>query len=829
MEARDLPVYQQRDRILDALKDHQVVVVESPTGSGKTTQIPIILHEAGYTQRGIVGITQPRRIAAVSVSQYIARQLKRDDGFAAYKMRFDDQTTPETRLKVMTDGILLQEMKGNDLLPGYSVMMVDEAHERSLNIDFVIGLLKRLLEMRPDFRVIVSSATINAEIFSEYFNGCPVVRIDTMSYPVDVRYKPPKLRDNPEEMNAHIVRLIEAHVREGVGGDVLVFLSGERVIKDCVTQLYGSEVHEQLHILPLYGRLSKEEQDSVFPPAPPGKTKVVVATNIAETSITIDGITAVFDPGMAKLNFYNPRTYTSALIEQPISKAAANQRKGRAGRTRPGVCTRLYTQEEFERRPLFTTEEIYRTDLSEVVLRMAELGIRDFESFDFISSPGARAIAGAVDTLRLLGALDEERELTDIGRMMTEFPLIPRHSRIIVEAIREYPEVIDEVLTAASFLTTNSPFLLPQGEELEARRAHHSFRDDFGDFISYLKMLDAYQRAKKRDAFCERLYLDPRVMSEINGVKEQLSEIVTNLGVPIGYGGSIADYLTAVATGLVQFVCVADGRGVYQSLTAQQIRIHPESGMFRRDPEFIVAGEIVRTSRMYARSVSPLDPAWLPRISPQLKPMVYGPPSTPSGGRGEPRRKEGKRDTSMTVTIGVRVFPLQRGKKGKKVARIPWDQLKRELDAERVHVHPQFRELRGVLLVGDRELMPGERLSTILRAAPLIDPTERVTDYGAKRSYDVYSERPTICRLLSEILAVTRLRKSGNALGFLTLRTDNQGRYWFRPTKRFSVAVVDSLGALESLVDDISEDTEGVCVDAVNATYRRLNDALAQM
>ena len=413
----------------------------------------------------MIGVTQPRRIAAVSVSSFVARQLGEEiPGTVGYKMRFYDETTPDTRIKVMTDGILLQEIKNDQYLRDYSIVMVDEAHERSLNIDFVLGLLKRALELRDDLRVIVSSATINADVFSQYFDSCPIVRIETEMYPVQIIYDDPRVSNVKKQaaaeadrkgyrINARAERemVYDARIDRVVGivqrvmeedepvGDMLVFLSGEQMIKDCMTRLYALPMREKLYILPLYGRLSKEEQDAVFPPTPAGKTKIVLATNIAETSITIDGITVVIDSGLAKTNFYNPRTYTSSLVEGPISKASANQRRGRAGRTRPGRCYRMYSKQDFEDRPLFQEDEIYRTDLSEVVLRMAELGIRDFEHFDFISPPGVGNILGAIETLRLVDALDDDRRLTRIGEQMAVFPLLPRHSRIIVEAVHRYP------------------------------------------------------------------------------------------------------------------------------------------------------------------------------------------------------------------------------------------------------------------------------------------------------------------------------------------------------------------------------------------------------
>ncbi|MCL2793621.1 MAG: ATP-dependent RNA helicase, partial [Spirochaetaceae bacterium] len=496
MEPHKLPVYQQKEKILEVLKNNQVIVVESPTGSGKTTQLPLILHEAGYSRLGVIGVTQPRRIAAISVCDYIAKQLGTNvPGLVGYKMRFHDMTSNETIVKIMTDGILLQEIKTDAMLSKYSCIIVDEAHERSLNIDFIMGLLKTVIEARPEFKVIISSATINTAIFSEYFGRCHVVNIDSIVYPVGIIYDPIADKNEDDAIILKIKTIIERIIAEKREGDILLFLSGEKQIKDCINLLNNSIYRKKMVILPLYGRLSKEEQERVFIETPSGKVKIVVATNIAETSVTIDKITSVIDSGLAKINSYNPITFTSSLLESTISKASCNQRKGRAGRTAPGVCYRLYTKDDYETRPLYTKEEIYRTDLSEVVLRMAEIGIRDFESFDFISSPGRQGIHGAVETLKMLGAINNDNSLTNIGSIMVTFPLLPRLSRIIVEAILSYPSVLEETILAATFLSTNSPFLMPQGEEFEARKAHQRFSDPDGDFISYIKVFKAYTEA----------------------------------------------------------------------------------------------------------------------------------------------------------------------------------------------------------------------------------------------------------------------------------------------------------------------------------------------
>ena len=463
--AASLPVARQSHEILEQLAPSPAIVVESPTGSGKTTQLPRILYAAGYAANGRIGVTQPRRIAAVSVTDFVRAQLAADGSdaaIAAYKMRFEDTTDDRTRLKIMTDGVLLQELKHDRLLSEYAVLMVDEAHERSLTIDFVLGLLKGVLAQRSDFKVIVSSATINAEVFAEYFDGCPIVRIDTPVHPVRIRYRPFQPSGDPEQLLASVEQIVLEIHRAGKPGDVLIFLSGERDIRAALAALAARRESRSWHLLPLYARLSRAEQARVFDDFP-GRRKIVLATNIAETSVTIPGIGFVIDSGLAKINSYNTRTLTSALTEQPISHASCNQRRGRAGRTGPGACYRLYSEQSYRQRPLFELEEIHRTDLSEVVLRMAELEITEFEEFDFLSSPGRERVANAVELLGMLEALDEERRLTAAGRLMVQFPILPRHARIIVEAIRRYPEVLEETLIATAFLSVVEPLRIARG------------------------------------------------------------------------------------------------------------------------------------------------------------------------------------------------------------------------------------------------------------------------------------------------------------------------------------------------------------------------------
>ncbi len=820
-----LPVYQQKEKILSALAENQVIVVESPTGSGKTTQIPLILHEAGFTKKGIVGVTQPRRIAAVSVSEFIARQLGTPmPGTVGYKMRFEDKTEPSTVIKIMTDGILLQEMKGDPDLSRYSTIIVDEAHERSLNIDFILGLLKGILARRPELRVIVSSATINAEVFSEYFDGCPVVTIDAPMFPVEIVYDPPERETDPEAMLDKIAEVAARIIRSGRKGDILIFLQGELAIKDCVSMLRGMDREDALEVLPLYGRLSHEEQQRVFLDFP-GKRKVIVSTNITETSVTIDGVVFVLDSGLAKINYYSPKTFTESLIETPVSKASCNQRRGRAGRTAPGVCYRLYSRKDYETRPLYTLEEIHRTDLSEVVLRMAELGIEDFESFDFLSPPSRDGITGAVETLRLLDALDGENGLTETGRMMCMFPILPKHARAIVEAIRAYPDVLADVIVAATFLSVNSPFLLPAGEELEARKAHHSFRDPLGDFVSYLRIFDAFVLARDRERFCERYYLDLRIMNEIESITHQLEEIVSALGVPIGTGGSMEDYLSAVSRGLIQFVCVRTGKGSYRSLTADRIGIHPGSLMFRENPQYIVAGEIVRTTRMYARSVSPLKKQQLARISPVLhESLVKGVPF-----EAEKKEEEKKRDFTNQIKIGGTVFPIRILKGGKKTVFMDWDALKPLLNESKPPAFQGIRNLRGVILWEGREICSGMKLGAIISLAPQMRPERGVwEDWPSKQTFRFKSDARELAGSLHRLLTLCPMKESSKRLGFLTLYTDGKGSYWFRSEKSLNTARLESLASLESLADEEGEEWGAEEREKIARLYGELDTAIGK-
>lgn len=846
IDYKKLPVYEQKERILETLKSNQVIVVQSPTGSGKTTQLPVILYEAGYSQGGMIAVTQPRRIAALSVSEFIAKQLHTTyPGLVGYKMRFEDKTDQSTKIKIMTDGILLQELKLDPWLSKYSVIMVDEAHERSLNIDFVLGLLKRILAERKEFKVIVSSATMNAEAFSEYFDGCPIVTIDTITYPVAMIYDPPAISAGTSTDAAStaliekICNTVERILDNKEKGGILIFLPGEKIIKDCMIALNHSSFAKKIFTLPLYGRLPKDEQENVFKKPPAGRKKIILSTNIAETSVTIADITTVIDSGLAKMNFYNPRTFTSSLTETTVSKASCNQRRGRAGRTCEGTCYRLYTRKDFDTRQMYTTEEIYRTDLSEVVLQMADLGIKDFYGFDFISPPGREGIIGAVDTLNMLGALSPDNTLSSIGKLMAAFPLEPRISRIIVEAVMRFPGVLEEALIAASFLSANSPFVLPPGEEMDARKAHHAFRDMHGDFVSYLNIFTAFKSAKNKTKFCERNYLDERIMLEIENIDLQLQEIVSAMKIPLTGGGSRTDYLCCIGAGMIQFVCVRAGRDNYRSVTADHICIHPGSVMFRQDPLYIVAGEIVRTSRMFAMSVSPLTKSVLEQISPSLPEQLES--AKGSKGRLEKLskdyeelagKKKGKFEKEIgklkkdedIISFGGEIFAVKKVK-GKRQAFLPYESFIRAARSEK-NIN-ELPNVKGKIVYSNGfTLLEGEKLGLILRLVRALDLSPLANEaWGRKENISIAQKggAENLLKLIPNIMRIAVAKAKSKEYGFICLFTDGSGTYYFKVSRGFSTALNESLSSLETLADEKDLPFTNEDRERLNKIYRFLH------
>ena len=612
MSDKSLPIWTKEEELLSALEKHSVVVIISPTGTGKTTQVPKMLLEAGYANRGkVIGVTQPRRIAATSVSRRVAEERQVVLGEeVGYKIRFDDQTCPDTELKFMTDGILLMEAQSDPMLSKYSVIIVDEAHERSVNIDFTLGLLNTLAlgKRSRDLKVVVMSATMRPKFFSDYFGGAPVIEATAPIFPIDTQYMPPKSSD-PDGTVEAVVRAVRRIHRDEGEGDVLVFLSGAQLIRDSVKKLRASHIASELEVLPLYGRLSYEEQQRVFDRFP-NKRKVVVATNIAESSITIDGVRFVVDSGVVKVNNFRPSSGISQLREQLCSQASIEQRRGRCGRTGPGVCYRLYREEDIPMRAPFQESEIRRSDLSEVMLRLAGLGIGHVKSFPFPERPGGRDVRAALRLLQMIDALDERFRLTKIGKTLLGFPLQPRIGRMIMEAAHHAPYVMDEVIIVAAFLSADHPYVMaPTREEEDMRRS--VFEDQFGhrlgDSLVDIRVFRAFLKASNPEKFCDRWHLDLKSMEELVRVHEQLTDIAKDQGYEVKSGGDPSHVVRCIAHAYPRFIFQRTGRRKYSNSAVNHVQIHPGSTLFHDLPDYIVAGEVMETSRIFARKASVLD------------------------------------------------------------------------------------------------------------------------------------------------------------------------------------------------------------------------------
>ncbi|QOV92487.1 ATP-dependent RNA helicase HrpA [Humisphaera borealis] len=535
----ELPVVQRREDIKKAIAENQVVVLCGETGSGKTTQLPKILLELGRGVTGMIGHTQPRRIAARSVAMRIASELKSQLGHAVgYKVRFNDQTRRETYVKLMTDGILLAEAQADRFLNAYDTIIIDEAHERSLNIDFLLGLLKTLLPRRPELKLIITSATIDPQRFATHFGEqgkpAPILEISGRTYPVEVRYRALDDDTDPDSedlaIEDAIVQAAGELAAEGPG-DMLVFLAGEREIRETAEALRKHHPAET-EILPLFSRLNADEQMKVFQPHQ--RRRIVLATNVAETSLTVPGIRYVIDPGLARMSRYNARTKVQRLPIERISQASADQRKGRCGRVGPGVCVRLYSEEDFASRPVYTDPEILRTNLSAVILQMKAFGLGNVQDFPFIEPPDYRAVRDGYATLHELGAIDDRNELTQLGHQLARLPVDPRLGRMVLAAIHE--DCLEEVLVIASALAIQDPRERPMEKAAEADTAHAPFRDPQSDFLGFLRLWDAFHDRQKHLSgsklrkWCQASFVSYVRMREWHDVHSQLKEIVGELG-----------------------------------------------------------------------------------------------------------------------------------------------------------------------------------------------------------------------------------------------------------------------------------------------------------
>ncbi len=665
----ELPISQRRDDLLTAIADNQVLVVAGETGSGKSTQLPKLCLELGRGVEGLIGHTQPRRIAARTIAERIASELDEPLGeTVGYTVRFSDSVGPRTRLRLMTDGILLAEIPRSRTLDGYDTIIIDEAHERSLNIDFILGYLKQLLPRRPDLKVIITSATIDTERFSEHFDSAPVIEVSGRSYPVDTRYRPLDDPDgiDPLDETEGIADAVSSLWREQ-SGDILVFCSGEREIRDAADAVAGLKL-PGAEVLPLYARLSAAEQQRVF--RAHDRRRVVIATNVAETSVTVPGIRAVVDVGTARISRYSNRTKVQRLPIEKISQASADQRAGRCGRVGPGICVRLYAEDDYDARPPFTEPEIQRTNLASVILQMASLRLGPVADFPFVDRPDPRSIADGVDVLVELDALDPAKEgrkgwLTPLGRRLARLPVDPRYGRMLLEAADN--NCLDEVTIIVAGLSIQDPRERPAEKRQLADDAHKRFADDDSDFLAYLNLWDyltSARRERSRNQFrrmCRREYLHYVRITEWQDIHTQLRQVTRELklgpqrGSKGRSGARSRDHRTdrglrdaihrSILVGLLSQVGVKEtkerggrggrsnddrGRGrrrpEYLGPRSTKFAIAPGSALSSEAPNWIMAAELVETSRLWARVAARVDPDWIEELAAHLATYSYGEP-----------------------------------------------------------------------------------------------------------------------------------------------------------------------------------------------------------
>jgi ATP-dependent RNA helicase HrpA len=622
----ELPLTGRKDEILAAVRDHQVVVVAGETGSGKTTQLPKICLELGRGTAGLIGHTQPRRLAARTVAERIAEELDTPLGeVVGYQVRFTARVGDRTRVKLMTDGILLAEIAQDRLLRRYDTLIIDEAHERSLNIDFILGYLRRLLPRRPDLKVVITSATIDVERFAQAFDGAPVIEVSGRTYPVELRYRP---ADEDTDQVEAIGDAVDELCAEGPG-DILVFLSGEREIRDTADAL-ASRVKPGTEILPLFARLSTVEQHRVFAPHP-GR-RIVLATNVAETSLTVPGIHYVVDPGTARISRYSHRLKVQRLPIEPISQASANQRAGRCGRVAEGVCIRLYDEKDFLARPEFTDPEILRTNLASVILQMAALRLGDIADFPFLDPPDRRSIRDGVDLLVELGALDAEQRLTPLGRRLAQVPIDPRLGRMVLAG--DENGALREVLVIASALSIQDPRERPADRQEAADQAHARFRDPESDFLGYLNLWH-YLMAKQKELsgnqfrkLCRAEFLNYLRVREWQDLHTQVRQVARTLGGSLNSTPADPKRIhQALLSGLLSHVGVKDPeKGDYLGARGARFAVFPGSVLFRKTPRWVMAAELVETTRLWARVCARIEPEWLEPLAGHLVKRSYSEP-----------------------------------------------------------------------------------------------------------------------------------------------------------------------------------------------------------
>ncbi|MFI1337119.1 ATP-dependent RNA helicase HrpA [Streptomyces sp. NPDC020845] len=635
----ELPVSQKKDDILAAVRDHQVVIVAGETGSGKTTQIPKICLELGRGVKGLIGHTQPRRIAARTVAERIAEELRSPLGESVgWKVRFTDQVSQDTHVKLMTDGILLAEIQTDRELRQYDTIIIDEAHERSLNIDFLLGYLAQLLPRRPDLKVVITSATIDPERFSRHFGDAPIVEVSGRTYPVEVRYRPLLEEGGEDSDRDQITAICDAvdELQAEGPGDILVFLSGEREIRDTADALNKKQLRST-EVLPLYARLSHAEQHRVFQRH--AGRRIVLATNVAETSLTVPGIRYVIDPGSARISRYSHRTKVQRLPIEPISQASANQRKGRCGRTSDGICVRLYSEDDFLTRPEFTDAEILRTNLASVILQMTAAGLGDIEKFPFIDPPDRRNIKDGVQLLEELHALDgtekdPRKRLTPVGRKLAQLPVDPRLARMVLEADRN--GCVREVMVIAAALSIQDPRERPADKQQQADQQHARFKDESSDFLAFLnlwKYIRERQKELSSSAFrrmCRQEFLNYLRIREWQDIYSQLRTVAKTMNIAIEPSDQDAapDHIhTSLLAGLLSHLGLKDTeKNEYLGARSAKFAVFPGSALFKKPPRWVMSAELVETSRLWARVNAKIEPEWIEPLAQHLVKRTYSEP-----------------------------------------------------------------------------------------------------------------------------------------------------------------------------------------------------------
>ena len=630
----NLPVSEKKQAIYDAIKNNQVVIIAGETGSGKTTQIPKICLELGLGIKGYIGHTQPRRLAARSVANRIAEELKTEIGqLVGYKVRFSDHVSETTLIKLMTDGILLAEIQKDKLLLQYDTIIIDEAHERSLNIDFILGYLKQLLPKRPDLKVIITSATIDVERFSNHFNQAPIIEVSGRTYPVEVRYRPPIFNEEDDTNNDFqpILDAIEELSAESFG-DILIFLTGEREIRDVADILNKLELRHT-DILPLYARLSATEQNRIFQSH--SKRRIILATNVAETSLTVPGIKYVIDPGLARISRYSYRTKVQRLPIEPISQASANQRKGRCGRTSDGICIRLYDEKDFLSRPEFTDPEILRTNLASVILQMTSLGLGNIAAFPFVEAPDSRYIRDGIRLLEELGAIyikHHQYHLTETGKILAQLPIDPRLARMLVEARRS--GCTKEIMIITAALSIQDPRERPFDKQQASDEKHRRFADKESDFLSLINLWNYIQEQQdllsgnQFRRLCQKEFLNYLRIREWQDVYTQIRQTIKQLAFPIN--SKAADYIslhTSLLSGLLSHIGMKEiEKREYIGARNIKFAIFPNSALFKSQPKWCIVSELVETSRLWGRTAAKIESEWIEPIAQHLIKYSYSEP-----------------------------------------------------------------------------------------------------------------------------------------------------------------------------------------------------------